>query len=73
MRYCITTAIPFQNLRCHGGWEVCLELSIRLFATGLITMPTAGEAGRKEHGAHAMLMVGYSDKDQVFIVRNRCG
>jgi C1A family cysteine protease/uncharacterized tellurite resistance protein B-like protein len=40
---------------------------------GLVPMPSTQEASRKDHGAHAMLCVGYSDKDQVFIVRNSWG
>lgn len=40
---------------------------------GKVPMPTSSEQGRGEHGGHAMLCVGYSDKDQVFIVRNSWG
>ncbi|APR86612.1 Hypothetical protein A7982_11961 [Minicystis rosea] len=40
---------------------------------GLIPMPSAEEASRGEHGAHAMLAVGYSDRDRVMIVRNSWG
>jgi C1A family cysteine protease len=40
---------------------------------GLVPTPTKNEAEREEHGGHAMLCVGYSDKDQVFIVRNSWG
>jgi hypothetical protein len=40
---------------------------------GKIPMPTPNEQGREEHGGHAMLCVGYSDKDRVFIVRNSWG
>lgn len=40
---------------------------------GKIPMPTPREAGREEHGGHAMLCVGYSDHDRVFIVRNSWG
>jgi C1A family cysteine protease/uncharacterized tellurite resistance protein B-like protein len=40
---------------------------------GLIPTPTKNEASREEHGGHAMLCVGYSDKDEVFIVRNSWG
>lgn len=40
---------------------------------GLVPMPTPNEVGRASHGGHAMLCVGYSDKDQVFIVRNSWG
>ncbi|TAE14800.1 MAG: peptidase C1 [Bacteroidetes bacterium] len=40
---------------------------------GLVPNPTKNEAEREEHGGHAMLCVGYSDKDEVFIVRNSWG
>jgi C1A family cysteine protease len=40
---------------------------------GLVPTPTTKEATREEHGGHAMLCVGYSDKDEVFIVRNSWG
>lgn len=40
---------------------------------GKIPMPTENEASREAHGGHSMLCVGYSDKDQVFIVRNSWG
>ncbi|MBK8833955.1 MAG: hypothetical protein IPO29_03580 [Anaerolineae bacterium] len=36
-------------------------------------MPNPRDVGRGEHGRHAMLCVGYSDVDQVFIVRNSWG
>ncbi|MDI1449087.1 C1 family peptidase [Polyangium sp. 6x1] len=40
---------------------------------GLVPVPTTRETGRESHGGHAMLCVGYSDPDQVFIVRNSWG
>jgi hypothetical protein len=40
---------------------------------GLVPAPSATEAGRASHGGHAMLCVGYSDADKVFIVRNSWG
>ncbi|MDI1480196.1 C1 family peptidase [Polyangium sp. y55x31] len=40
---------------------------------GLVPVPTPRETGRESHGGHAMLCVGYSDPDQVFIVRNSWG
>lgn len=40
---------------------------------GLVPLPSNNERGRDSHGAHAMLCVGYSDKDRVFIVRNSWG
>ncbi len=40
---------------------------------GVIPMPTDKDLSRKEHGLHAMLCVGFSDAQQVFIVRNSWG
>lgn len=40
---------------------------------GMVPMPSAREAARASHGSHAMLAVGYSDPDRVFIVRNSWG
>lgn len=40
---------------------------------GLVPMPSPKESSRESHGGHAMLCVGYSDPDQVFIVRNSWG
>ncbi|MFO0660078.1 MAG: C1 family peptidase, partial [Polyangiaceae bacterium] len=40
---------------------------------GLVPMPSNAETSRKSHGGHAMLAVGYSDTDRVFIVRNSWG
>lgn len=40
---------------------------------GVVPMPNPRDVGRNEHGRHAMLCVGYSDVDQVFIVRNSWG
>ena len=40
---------------------------------GMVPAPSSREAAREDHGGHAMLCVGYSDRDQVFIVRNSWG
>lgn len=40
---------------------------------GYVPDPSRSEASRGSHGSHAMLCVGYSDVDQVFIVRNSWG
>lgn len=40
---------------------------------GLVPMPSSKEASRASHAGHAMLCVGYSDPDRVFIVRNSWG
>lgn len=40
---------------------------------GRVPIPKKTEQIREEHGWHAMLCVGYLDKDQLFIVRNSWG
>lgn len=40
---------------------------------GLVPAPTKNEMSRASHSGHAMLCVGYSDVDKVFIVRNSWG
>ncbi len=40
---------------------------------GLVTSPGKSEVSRESHSGHAMLCVGYSDPDKVFIVRNSWG
>jgi C1A family cysteine protease len=40
---------------------------------GLIPMPSSKDHKRNSHSAHAMLCVGYSEPDRVFIVRNSWG
>jgi C1A family cysteine protease len=40
---------------------------------GVVPLPTPNEVSRAAHGGHAMLCVGYSDTDKVFIVRNSWG
>ena len=37
---------------------------------GLVPQPSESETSREKHGCHAMLAVGYSEVDKVFIVRN---
>ncbi|RYX81921.1 peptidase C1 [bacterium] len=40
---------------------------------GLVSAPTKNELARETHAGHAMLCVGYSDVDEVFIIRNSWG
>ena len=40
---------------------------------GLVSLPNRQELHRDSHAGHAMLCVGYSDRDKVFIVRNSWG
>ena len=68
------------------AWKSCLAegypiiFGISLYASfdqhrkrGVVPMPTPKESARESHGGHAMLCVGYSDPDRVFIVRNSWG
>lgn len=40
---------------------------------GYVPDPSRNDVGRGSHGNHAMLCVGYSDVDRVFIIRNSWG
>ena len=40
---------------------------------GIVPMPSPDEASRSAHGLHAMLCVGFSEIDKMFIVRNSWG
>lgn len=40
---------------------------------GVVPMPNPADVSRESHGGHAMTAVGYSDREQVFIVRNSWG
>lgn len=40
---------------------------------GVVPMPNPNDLSRESHGGHSMCVVGYSDKEQVFIVRNSWG
>lgn len=68
------------------AWKIALAagnpiiFGLKLFASfdkhkapGRVPLPTPRETGRESHGGHAMLCVGYSDADEVFIVRNSWG
>jgi hypothetical protein len=66
-----------RNAAVSGRW-----LSLHLWATSLLVVSKAGSKGlvpmpepdKEQHdGGHAMLCVGYSDTDKVFIVRNSWG
>jgi C1A family cysteine protease len=68
------------------AWRTCLAegspivFGISLFNSfdnhrkkGLVPLPTNKETARESHSGHAMLCVGYSDPDKLFIVRNSWG
>eukprot|EP00931_Biecheleriopsis_adriatica_P027223 TRINITY_DN16406_c0_g1_i4.p1 TRINITY_DN16406_c0_g1~~TRINITY_DN16406_c0_g1_i4.p1 ORF type:complete len:386 (+),score=70.81 TRINITY_DN16406_c0_g1_i4:48-1205(+) len=53
-----------------------LKLTARFFRPspgGFINTPDPSDPQSAEHGLHAMLLVGYNDRQQVFIVRNSWG
>lgn len=53
-----------------------LKLTKKFFSpgpNGVISTPDPSDPKSAEHGLHAMLIVGYSDKEEVFIVRNSWG
>lgn len=51
----------------------CTESFMHAPASGMIPMPGAGESANWRHGRHALLLVGYDDARQVFVVRNSWG
>jgi hypothetical protein len=65
MRSCLAEGYPFTfGLELFGSFQ-------KAGANGLIPMP---DPDKEQHdGGHAMLCVGYSDSDKVFIVRNSWG
>ena len=68
MRHCLAEGHPFVfSLTLFKSFD-------RASRRGRVRTPNPeNEAGRTEHGRHAMLCVGYSDSRQVFIVRNSWG
>jgi hypothetical protein len=65
MRSCLADGYPFAfGLQLFASFQ-------KAGSNGLVPMP---DPDREKHdGGHAMLCVGYSDPDQVFIVRNSWG
>ncbi len=65
MRECLSEGYPFAfGLQLFSSFQ-------QAGSTGLVPMPDPDN--EKHDGGHAMLCVGYSDADQVFIVRNSWG
>ncbi|KAI9020534.1 hypothetical protein DFJ74DRAFT_724722 [Hyaloraphidium curvatum] len=69
-RACLSAGLPivFGCTLFESFDECCLPER-----AGVVPMPDPADVGRAEHGGHAMLCVGYSDYDEVFIVRNSWG
>src|SRR5207302_6720236 len=64
MKACLAEGYPFVfGLEIYQSFESSGH-------HGLIGMPRDGE---KDLGSHAMLAVGFSDRDRVFVVRNSWG
>ena len=66
MKNALASGFPFVvAIAVYSSFE-----SVTVAQTGIVPMPTAGEALL---GGHAVLVVGYNDADQQFIVRNSWG
>ena len=66
MRHCLASGFPFTV-----GFTVFEDMeSPRVMKTGVVYLPRVGE---QEMGGHAVLVVGYNDNVQRFIVRNSWG
>lgn len=67
MKRCIADGYPFMfGTRLFQSFD-------KVGNKGRVPMPSDREASREDHGSHAMLAVGYSDKSRVFLVRNSWG
>ncbi|HBW88299.1 MAG TPA: peptidase C1, partial [Cyanobacteria bacterium UBA11149] len=68
MKHCLAEGYPFAfGMLLFKSFDKATK-------NGIVPIPDLStEEGRETHGAHAMLCVGYSDKNQVFIVRNSWG
>ena len=51
----------------------CTESFMHAPSSGVLPMPGAGESANWRHGRHALLLVGYDDARQLFVVRNSWG
>ncbi|HEY9689668.1 MAG TPA: C1 family peptidase [Coleofasciculaceae cyanobacterium] len=67
MKSCLAEGYPFAfGLILYDSFN-------RASKAGRVPLPKQSERIRETHGAHAMLCVGYSDHNEVFIVRNSWG
>lgn len=67
MKHCLAEGYPFVfGLTLFESFD-------RATRQGRVPMPDRRDRGRGEHGSHAMLAVGYSDKAESFVVRNSWG
>lgn len=66
MKVCLSHGLPFvMGFTCYDAFE-----SDKVAKTGVLNMPASGE---KVVGGHAILVVGYDDASNRFIVRNSWG
>jgi C1A family cysteine protease len=72
MKGCLASGFPFVF-----GFSVYQSfISDEVWNTGVVPMPSPNEPGANEDGSpagHAMLVVGYDDSEQRFIIRNSWG
>ncbi len=67
-KQCLSEGYPIIfGIALFKGFDTCSKNK------GIVPMPSPDEASRQSHGLHAMLCVGYSEVDQMFIVRNSWG
>ncbi|MFD2520565.1 C1 family peptidase [Emticicia soli] len=67
-KQCLSEGYPIIfGIALFKGFDSCTQNK------GIVPMPSPDEATRQAHGLHAMLCVGYSEVDQMFIVRNSWG
>ncbi|HEY1056236.1 MAG TPA: C1 family peptidase, partial [Emticicia sp.] len=67
-KQCLSEGYPIIfGIALFKGFDSCTQNK------GIVPMPSPDEASRQSHGLHAMLCVGYSEVDQMFIVRNSWG
>lgn len=74
----VPTNLEAWKMALASGYPIIFGMTLfgsfdRHKKPGMVPMPSATETGRDSHGEHAMLCVGYSDVDEVFIVRNSWG
>jgi C1A family cysteine protease len=65
---CLADGYPIIfGISLFKGFDSCSQNK------GVVPMPSPDEASRQAHGLHAMLCVGYSEVDKLFIIRNSWG
>ncbi|MBW4641264.1 MAG: hypothetical protein KME05_24230 [Gloeocapsa sp. UFS-A4-WI-NPMV-4B04] len=76
---CIETDLDLWRHTLAEGYPIAFALNTfesfddATSNRGRVPMPKQADNVRQTHGWHAMLCVGYSDKDRMFIVRNSWG